>query len=106
MLSYTCQGNFFTFNYLRSPSMQPLAIIVHRNSKVKVKPMIEAIKNYEQKFTVKQVADKNLLGNISPVTVWREIKRGRLSCYRIGGKIFVGASHINDYLKKCEMRVA
>lgn len=83
---------------------QPFTILVHRNKEVKVKRMIEANKSYEQKFTIKQVADGNLLGNISPVTIWREIKRGRLSCYRVGGKIFVGASHIRDYLKRCEVQ--
>ncbi len=57
----------------------------------------------EQKFSMKETAE--YLGGISHITVWREIKRGNLGCYRVGaGRIFVGASHIRDYLKRCEVR--
>jgi excisionase family DNA binding protein len=59
---------------------------------------------HEPKYTIQQVA--HLLGGISRVTVWREIHRGNLSAYRIGGGLFIGERHLRQYLKDREVRAA
>ena len=54
----------------------------------------------EPKYTIKDVLRMRLLrllGDVSEATIRREIGRRRLAAYRVGGKIFVGASHINQY---------
>ncbi len=58
----------------------------------------------EPKFTIKEVSHLRLLGDVSEATIRREIGRKKLSAYRVGGKIFVGASHINQYLAAHEQR--
>jgi excisionase family DNA binding protein len=60
-----------------------------------------ADKTDESKYTVKEAAK---LLCISPITVWREIKRQRLGCYRVcGGRVLlVGRSHIEKYLLESE----
>ncbi len=60
----------------------------------------------EQKFDVETAAR---LLNLAPVTIWREIKSGRLSFYRLGngkGRVFIGARHLADYLAQRETRAA
>ena len=52
-------------------------------------------------LTVKQVA-KEL--NISPITVWREIQRGRLVAYQSGKKLLrIRRSAVEDYIRRCEI---
>lgn len=58
----------------------------------------------EPKYTIQQVAD--LLGGISKATIWREIHRGNLSAYRIGGGLFIGERHLRQYLQSREVRAA
>jgi excisionase family DNA binding protein len=57
----------------------------------------------EPKYTREEAA--KLIG-VSPITVWREVKRGRLECYRLcGGRVLrIGRSHIEEYLSKNEQR--
>ncbi|HEV2706005.1 MAG TPA: helix-turn-helix domain-containing protein [Pyrinomonadaceae bacterium] len=57
----------------------------------------------EPKYSRDEAA--KLIG-ISPVTVWREIQRGRLQCYRVcGGRVLlIGKSHIEKYLADSEQR--
>lgn len=57
----------------------------------------------ERLFTVKELAASGFL-RISGTTIWREIKRGRMPHYRIGGQVFIGAHHIKQYLSLCEER--
>lgn len=60
----------------------------------------------EQKFDVTKAAEKL---NLAPVTIWREIKNGRLGFYRLGngkGRVFIGESHLVDYLAQRETRAA
>lgn len=61
---------------------------------------------HEPKFTIKEVSRLHLLGDVSEATIRREIGRKKLAAYRVGGKIFVSASHINQYLSSNEQRVA
>jgi excisionase family DNA binding protein len=60
-----------------------------------------ADKTDEPKYAVKEAAK---LLCVSPITVWREIKRKRLGCYRVcGGRVLlVGRSHIEKYLTDSE----
>lgn len=61
---------------------------------------------HEQKFDVTTAAQKL---NLSPVTIWREIKNGQLGFYRVGngkGRVFIGESHLVDYLMRRETRAA
>ena len=55
----------------------------------------------EPKYSRDEAA--KLIG-IAPITVWREIKRGRLDCYRVcaGRVIVIGKSHIEKYLSDSE----
>jgi len=55
----------------------------------------------ETKYSVEETA--RLIG-VSPITVWRKVKRGRLDCYRLcGGNILrIGKSHIEKYLSASE----
>lgn len=55
----------------------------------------------EQKYSKDEAAQ--LIG-VSPITVWREVKRGRLGCYRVcGGRVMlIGKSHIEKYLLASE----
>lgn len=57
----------------------------------------------EPKYTKDETA--KLIG-VSPITVWREIKRGRLGCYRVcGGRVLlIGKSHIEKYLSESEQQ--
>lgn len=57
----------------------------------------------EVKYSLQEAA--SFLGGINPMTVRREIQRGHLGHYRIGGgRIMVGANHLYDYLKSREVR--
>jgi excisionase family DNA binding protein len=58
----------------------------------------------DPKYTVEEAAQ--LIG-ISPISVWREVKRGRLLCYRLcGGRVLrIGRSHIEEYLSKSEQKL-
>ena len=55
----------------------------------------------DPKYSKEEAA--KLLG-ISAITVWREVERGRLGCYRIcGGRVLrIGRSHIEKYLSEYE----
>lgn len=57
----------------------------------------------EPKYTKEEAAPR--LG-LSPITVWREVKRGKLGCYRLcGGNVLrIGRSHIEEYLSRNEQR--
>jgi hypothetical protein len=55
-------------------------------------------------FTMKEVAHLRLLGKVSEATIRREIESKRLSAYRVRGRIFVGATHISEYLKANELK--
>lgn len=55
----------------------------------------------ERLYTVKELAASGLLP-ISRTTIWREIKRGRMPHYRIGGLVFIGTHHIRQYLLQSE----
>lgn len=57
----------------------------------------------EPKYSKEETA--KLIG-ISPITVWREINRGRLGCYRVcGGRVLlIGKSHIEMYLSDREQK--
>lgn len=58
----------------------------------------------EQKFDVTTAAR---LLHLAPVTIWREIKNGRLGFYRLGqgmGRVFIGESHLADYLAQRDTR--
>jgi excisionase family DNA binding protein len=59
----------------------------------------------EKLFTVKELAATRRL-RISRTTIWREIKRGRMRHYRIGGQVFIGEHHIEQYLSQCEERAS
>jgi hypothetical protein len=54
----------------------------------------------EKKYSIKETT--RFLGEVSTVTVWREIKRGKLKHYQIGGRILIGEHHIENYLSCCE----
>ncbi len=41
---------------------------------------------------------------VSEITVHRAIKDKRLGCYRIGSKVYVGQSHLDRFLGRCERR--
>jgi excisionase family DNA binding protein len=62
---------------------------------------ISTDKSSEPKYSKDEAA--KLIG-VSPITVWREIKRGRLGCYRVcGGRVLlIGKSHIEKYLSDSE----
>ena len=53
----------------------------------------------EKRFSVPEAAQ--IIG-FSRVTGWREIERGHLGCYRVGGVIRVGEQHIQKYLLERE----
>lgn len=57
----------------------------------------------EPKYSVEEAAQ--FIG-VSAITVWREVKRGRLRCYSLcGGRVLrIGRSHIEEYLSKNEQR--
>jgi hypothetical protein len=59
----------------------------------------------EPRYSIREAA--NLIG-FSPVTCWRELKRGRLGCYRVcGGRVvLIGALHIERYLSEHEWAAA
>jgi excisionase family DNA binding protein len=52
-----------------------------------------------QLYTKEEAAE---LLRVSPVTVHRHIKEGKLGSYRMGSRVLVSASHIEDYLARCE----
>ena len=54
---------------------------------------------FEEKFSIEGAAR---LAGVSYWTIWREIKRGRLGCYRIGGCVLIGRSHLELYLSAGE----
>jgi excisionase family DNA binding protein len=54
---------------------------------------------YEKKYSIKETA--HLLG-VSEITVWREIGRNKLSCYRFGARVLIGEHHIEKYLMESE----
>jgi excisionase family DNA binding protein len=37
---------------------------------------------------------------VEPVTIYREIRRGRLACTKVGGKVFVTDEQIAEYLAR------
>ena len=53
--------------------------------------------NNEKLYTVQELAVSNRL-RISKTTIWREINDGNLSFYKLRGQIFIGESHIQEYL--------
>jgi excisionase family DNA binding protein len=55
----------------------------------------------EQMHTKREAA---VLLHCSEITVHRAIKEKRLGCYRIGSKVLVGQSHIEQFLKRCERK--
>jgi excisionase family DNA binding protein len=57
----------------------------------------------EPKYNKEETA--KLIG-VSPITVWREVNRGRLGCYRVcGGRVMlIGKSHIEKYLLESEQK--
>lgn len=62
-------------------------------------------KSIEPKYNRHEAA--KLIG-VSATTVWREIDRGRLGCYRVcGGRVLlIGKSHIEKYLADSEQCVS
>jgi excisionase family DNA binding protein len=62
-------------------------------------------KTREPKYSKEEAA--KLIG-VSPITVWREIKRGKLGCYRVcGGRVLlIGKSHIEKYLADSEQCIS
>lgn len=40
--------------------------------------------------------------HISPITVHRQIKAGKLGYYRLGSRVLISARHLEDYLARCE----
>lgn len=57
---------------------------------------------FEEKFSIEGAAQR---AGVSYWTLWREIRRGRLGCYRIGGCVLVGRSHLERYLSDSEQAV-
>jgi len=53
----------------------------------------------EKLFTPKELAEMKIL---SLVQQWKERKKGRLHCYRVGRKIMYSSKHISDFLALCE----
>ncbi len=63
--------------------------------------MFSKDKIQEKKYSIKEVA--HLLG-VAEVTIWREIGRNKLLCYRFGARVLVGEHHIEKYLLECESK--
>ncbi|MEJ7575882.1 MAG: helix-turn-helix domain-containing protein [Pyrinomonadaceae bacterium] len=59
----------------------------------------------ERRYRVREVAR---LLDFHPQTIWREIWRGNLGCYKIGAgnRVYVGESHLQSYLEKQENKAA
>lgn len=55
----------------------------------------------EQMHTKKEAA---AIMHCSEITIHRAIKQKRLGCYRIGTKVLIGQSHIEQFLRKCERK--
>lgn len=50
-------------------------------------------------YTKEQAAE---ILHISPITVHRQIKAGKLGFYRLGSRVLISPRHIDDYLTRCE----
>jgi excisionase family DNA binding protein len=58
--------------------------------------------NNGQLFSVKDAA--RFLG-ISTVTMWRNLKRGTIGCYRIGSRVLLSKEeHLLPFLRQCEQK--
>jgi excisionase family DNA binding protein len=57
----------------------------------------------EQLYSVKELAASRRLP-ISRTTIWREIQRGQMPHYRIGGQVFISERHIEQYLARYDER--
>lgn len=40
--------------------------------------------------------------HVSPITVHRQIKAGKLGFYRLGARVLISPRHIEDFLTRCE----
>lgn len=40
--------------------------------------------------------------HVSPITVHRQIKEGKLGFYRLGARVLISPRHIDDFLTRCE----
>lgn len=60
------------------------------------------VKDYlEKKFSVDEAAK---ILSLHPITVRRKLANETLGCYRSGGKIFIGESHLVDFWKRSERK--
>lgn len=41
---------------------------------------------------------------LSKTTVWRLIRDGKLSHYRVGNRVFFSPEHLEQFLKNCEVK--
>jgi excisionase family DNA binding protein len=64
---------------------------------------VEVDRASDPKYSKEEAA--KLIG-VSPITVWREVNRGRLECYRVcaGRVMLIGKSHIEKYLLESEQK--
>jgi hypothetical protein len=53
----------------------------------------------ERLFTPRELDEKKI---ISLVQQWKERKKGRLKCYRVGRKILYSERHLADFFASCE----
>lgn len=54
--------------------------------------------NYEHFYSVKDLAK---MLNVNPMTIYRMVSRGRLTCYQIGRAKRFRSSDIENFLKTC-----
>jgi excisionase family DNA binding protein len=40
--------------------------------------------------------------HVSPITIHRQIKAGKLGFYRLGSRVLISPRHIDDFLTRCE----
>lgn len=53
----------------------------------------------EKLFTKEEAAE---ILHVSPITVHRQIKAGKLGFYRLGSRVLISPRHIEDFLSRCE----
>ncbi len=54
--------------------------------------------NRKELFNKKEAAR---ILNCSEITIYRQIKAGRLSHFKIGAKVLIGREHLEQFLARC-----
>jgi hypothetical protein len=78
---------------------EPISIFgeIHKMSKT-----TDAINPHETRYTEAEAARK--LGFRNRLTLWRWRRRGLLSFYRIGQRVFYADHHLAEFLARCERK--